>query len=109
MKTGIPSFGGSMAISFTTTCATSRASKLWSRKLTEQKPSRRSERTKFLRRAEAAQRLQSRGGLHRSRLGAFSRNRAGFPGLRHSELVNSLVCLAHHHRSADCACSGLDV
>src|SRR5206468_368882 len=40
----------------------------------------------FLRRAEAAQRVQSRDRLHRRRLGALSRNRSGVSGLRHSAL-----------------------
>ena len=64
MKTAIPFSGGSTAICFTTACATSRAFKLWSRKLTGQKPSRRSENRQLLRRGKAAQCLQGCGCLH---------------------------------------------
>src|SRR6266700_1854395 len=48
----------------------------------------RNESAQFLRRAEAAQRLQGRHRLHRRRLGAFSSHRAGLSSLRHSELDN---------------------
>ncbi len=68
-----------------------------------------SEDRQLLRRAEAAQRLQGRGRLHRRRLGAFSGNRAGFSTFRHSQLGNSRNCAAHHPWSARCAGVGVDV
>src|SRR5436309_1194388 len=55
------------------------------------------EREEFLRGAEAPQRLQGRGGLHRRRLGTLSRNRASLSGLRHSELGHSFARSADHH------------
>src|SRR5438477_8741022 len=61
----------------------------------------------FLRRAEEAQRLQSRGGVHCRWLGALPRDRASLSGIRHSELGHSFARSAHNNRPADLSCSGL--
>ena len=63
----------------------------------------------FLRRAKAAQRLQSCGGVRRRRMGSGSGPRAGTAGFLCSELGHSTACRAHHTGSAGCARFGVGI
>src|SRR6266513_33736 len=78
MKTAIPFSGGSMAISFTTACATSRGSKLWSRKLMERKLSRRNEDRQWNRRSRETSTGGSGSRLGRSAVGERGREPINF-------------------------------
>src|SRR5437879_6791919 len=103
--------GGSELTHSSIHCAAIRASKRSPKKLSQPRSFARlqNEDQQLFRRTEAAQRLQSGGRIHCRWLGALSGNRAGLPSLRCSELGHSVDCLAHHSRSADRACSSMDV
>src|SRR5438132_111454 len=103
--------GGSELTHSSIHCAVIRASKRSPKKLSQPRSFARlqNEDQQLFRRTEAAQRLQSCCRIHRRGLGALTRNRASFSSLRHSELDHSIDCFAHHSRSADCACSSMDV